>query len=182
MRRKASDNVYLHKDFHGALSAGIEYLHRRYGKEAVRQYLRQFASNFYAPLIKEVKKRGLVALKEHFEKMYKIEKGKCRITFSEDELRIEVKACPAVTHMRKQGYRVARLFSETTRTVNEAICKGTPFASELLSYDEETGQGIQRFYRSDAVRRGRNTFLASGGEKVRGPHCQSGGHPARRTK
>ncbi|MFH0796159.1 MAG: hypothetical protein V2A65_03775 [Candidatus Omnitrophota bacterium] len=31
MSRKASDNIYLHKDFHGALSAGIEYLDRHYG-------------------------------------------------------------------------------------------------------------------------------------------------------
>ncbi len=42
MRREASDNEYLHRDFHGALSAAIEYLDRRYGEEAVRSYLREF--------------------------------------------------------------------------------------------------------------------------------------------
>ena len=36
MRRQASDNPYLHRDFHGALSAGIEYLDRHYGEDAVR--------------------------------------------------------------------------------------------------------------------------------------------------
>ena len=35
MRRKAADNPYLHKDFHGALSCGMEYLHARFGAEAV---------------------------------------------------------------------------------------------------------------------------------------------------
>ena len=49
MRRTASDNVYLHKDFHGALSAGIEYLHQRYGEDAVREYLRRFTLAFHAP-------------------------------------------------------------------------------------------------------------------------------------
>ena len=71
-----------------------------------------------------------------------------RFDRSENELRIEVDACPAVTHMRKEGYPVARLFRETTETVNRAICHETPFAADLLEYDDETGRSIQRFYRS----------------------------------
>ena len=31
IRRNAADNVYLHKDFHGALSTGLAYLEQRYG-------------------------------------------------------------------------------------------------------------------------------------------------------
>ena len=58
MRRKAGDNKYLHKDFHGALSCGIEYLHRHYGKKAVREYLDAFASTYYMPLRRKVKKNG----------------------------------------------------------------------------------------------------------------------------
>ena len=59
LHRSAAENEYLHKDFHGALSTGIEYLHRRYGAKAVREYLWQFASTFYAPLIADVNTRGL---------------------------------------------------------------------------------------------------------------------------
>ena len=58
-----------------------------------------------------------------------------------------VEACPAVTHLRKNGYPVAELFFETTRTVNETICEGTHFAAELLNYNPKTGSGIQRFTR-----------------------------------
>ena len=68
---------------------------------------------------------------------------------SEHELRIEVEACPAVTHMRGQGYPVARLFRETTDTVNRAICDATPYAAELVEYDELTGRSVQRFYRRE---------------------------------
>lgn len=60
---------------------------------------------------------------------------------------LKVKACPAVMHMRENGYPVARLFHETTKTVNEALCEGTPFEAELAEYDEETGRSVQRFYR-----------------------------------
>lgn len=147
MHRTASDNQYLHQDFHGALSAGIEYLHETYGEEAVRQYLWQFARSFYAPLTEALNSRGLVALEEHFRMVYDLEGGKLRFALSDNELRIEVEACPAVTHMRQHGYPVARLFRETTDTVNQAICDGTPFATELVEYDETTGRSLQRFHR-----------------------------------
>lgn len=150
MRRKASDNEYFHKDFHGVLSGGIEYLHVNYGEQAVREYLRQFARSFHAPLTRAIRERGLIALEEHFAKLYELEGGTIHITRSEDELVLEVDACPAVTHMRQEGYHVARLFHETTKTVNEAICEGTPFEAELVQYDDQTGRGIQRFRRRNS--------------------------------
>ncbi|OFX16086.1 MAG: hypothetical protein A2Z18_05340 [Armatimonadetes bacterium RBG_16_58_9] len=147
MKRTSSDNVYLHKDFHGALSAAIEYLHRNHGADAVRDYLRQFTKTYYSPLIADVNRRGLVALKEHFESIYAVEGAPVRLTCSKDELIVDVEWCPAVTHMRKHGYPVAELFSETTRTVNEALCENTPFSAELVSYDPQTGRSVQRFVR-----------------------------------
>lgn len=147
MDRRASENPYLHKDFHGGMSAGIEYLHVHLGEEAVREYLRRFTWAHYGPLIERIKKEGLSALKEHFERLYEVEGGEIDVRFSADELVISVAACPAVMHMRKQGYVVARLFAETTRTVNEALCEGTAFAAELVEYDEQTGGGTQRFFR-----------------------------------
>jgi len=69
------------------------------------------------------------------------------MTLDADSLWIRVTACPAVTHLRERGYPVARLFRETTRTVNEAICEGTPYAAELIEYDEATGRSVQRFFR-----------------------------------
>jgi hypothetical protein len=145
--RRAADNEYLHKDFHGALSAGLEYLQDNYGQEAVREFLHRFAARFHAPLTDAINRRGLIALKEYLAKLYKLEGGDVKITLSEDELLVEVDACPAVMHMREHGYSVARSFAETTRVVNEAICESTPFAAQLLEYDDRTGRGVQRFYR-----------------------------------
>ena len=149
MRRKASDNVYLHKDFHGGLSGAIDYLHQNYGEQAVKDFLRRFSLTFYSPLSSVLRERGLCALKEHFEKIYRDEGGKIEMEFSQDEMILKVQACPAVMHMRKHGYRVAEMFSETTRTVNEAICEGTSFSAELLEYEAETGRSVQRFYRTE---------------------------------
>lgn len=150
MRRRASDNEYLHKDFHGALSVGLDYLREHYGEESVREYLREFAGAFYAPLTGDIKQRGLVALKEYFEKLYETEGGEISITFSSEELIVCVQACPAVTHIRKNNHSVSPLFYETTKTVNETICRDTPFAAELVEYDPQTGRSVQRFYRRDS--------------------------------
>jgi len=147
IRRNAADNVYLHKDFHGALSTGLAYLEQRYGAEAVRDYLRQFASTFYAGVTGAINERGLIALREHLERIYALEGGQIRITCTPDELLLEVEACPAVTHMRQHGYAVAPLFYETSKTVYAAICEGTPFESEWLRYDEESGRSAVRFRR-----------------------------------
>lgn len=165
MNRKASDNEYLHKDFHGAMSCAIEYLHKNYGEEAVREYLKKFTREFYAPLIKDLKERGLIALKEHFERIYAIEGGDVEISMKgndlnklneldlnePDELIINVRKCPAVTYMRENNRPVAALFYETTRTVNEALCEGTPFEAEFLEYNDITGGNIQKFTGRDAL-------------------------------
>ena len=147
MVRHACDNEYLHKDFHGALSVSLDYLLEKYGDESVREYLSQFAASYYAPLIKNLKSIGLIALKEHFEKLYAVECGQVSIDYSDDELILNIEACPAVTHMRQHGYSVSKLFSETSNTVNRTICEETPFEFEMLEYDEEIGKSVQRFYR-----------------------------------
>lgn len=151
MKRSAADNVYLHRDFHGALSAGIQYLDETFGEEAVREYLRGFTLSFYGPLRERIMAEGLSALRDHFEELYRVEGGEVEITLNANELLIRVAACPAVTHMRAQGYPVARLWVETTRTVNEALVEGTPFAAELVEYDAWTGRSLQRFFRRDGA-------------------------------
>jgi len=150
MNRKASDNEYLHRDFHGAMSCAIEYLHMNYGEEAVREYLIRFTRVFYATLSENLRERGLIALREHFEKLYDIEGGEVEIVLADDELVVHVHKCPAVAHLHENNRPVAALFYETTRTVNEAICEGTVFKAEFMEYNHHTGGNMQKFTRRDA--------------------------------
>jgi hypothetical protein len=147
MTRTAADNAYLHKDFHGALSTGLTYLQERYGDDAVRDYLRQFATMYYAPVTAAINERGLAALREHLERIYGIEGQEIAISGTDDELLLDVPRCPAVAHMRAHGYPVAALFGETSQTVYETICAGTPFYVDMLAYDAETGRARIRFAR-----------------------------------
>lgn len=147
MRRRASDNVYLHPDFHAALNRALLFLEERYGAAAVRKYLGRFAAKFYAPLRADLDRRGLAALEAHFVSAFGREGGGARIGRQGDDLVVEVIACPAVLHIRKLGERLSPLFFETTRTVNEALCAGTAYGFSFDAVDCAAGRCTQRFAR-----------------------------------
>ena len=151
MERRASDNKYFHKDFHNFMNMGLIYLADRFGDEAVREYLRQFAASYYTPLKEDLSVRGLVALKEHFEKIYGLEESSddIEIMLTDDSLMLKIRKCPAVTHMRRSGVCVSPLFYETSKTVCTTICDGTPYSYRLVSYDDDTGAAIQLFSRRE---------------------------------
>jgi hypothetical protein len=147
MRRSAADNRYFHPDFHGSLSAGLDFVAGRWGAGAVREYLRRFALRYYAPLRAEIGQRGLAALRDWIESVYRDEGGTVDLALTEGRLEVRVPECPAVRHMRRAGYRVSDHFIETTTTVYEALCEGTPFIFELEEYHPATGRAAYAFRR-----------------------------------
>lgn len=147
MNRTSSDNIYLHQDFHIGLNLGIQYLHQHYGENAVREYIRQCVLSFFSPLIEDIKKQGLIAIKEHYDRIYRLEGVIPKFDLSENKLTIAIDACPAVLYLRKKNIPVEELFFETTKTMNEILCEGTPFFSILSEYDKQSGASIQNFYR-----------------------------------
>ena len=145
--RKASDGTYYHPDFHTALNYGIDYLHTNYGEEAVREYLRQFASSYYTVLRRDLTEKGLPAIKEHYEKIFQIENAVFNMHISHDELIIHLSESPAVMHMREGGHPVSALYHETVATVNKEICKNTIYDCEMLDYNNQNGSYKIRFYK-----------------------------------
>ena len=147
LKQKAADGNYFHRDFHIALNYGIEYLHRRFGRESVGEYLAQFACNYYAPLKKKLIGTGLSVIKEHYEKTYRTEGARYEMNLSDDELLVHLFASPAVGHIKASGHHVSPLFRETVNTVNRELCRDTPFDCEMTAYDLENGAYRLRFYK-----------------------------------
>ena len=133
MIRHASDNPYLHKDFHGALNFALIYLEQQHGEQGVREYLTRFAEQYYAPLNQAIREKGLDALQKYLEQIYALEGGQVEIRRMADPDRLEVHVthCPAVDHIRSGGNDVSPLFHLTHEIVHKCICLGTPFRSEL---------------------------------------------------
>jgi len=145
MERRASDNKYLHKDFHGALLCGLEYVFDRFGQEGFEAYVRQAASALYAPVRDAVKQKGLVALEEYLRDIFTTEQGDFSSAWEGDALVFTVNVCPAVSYLQQQGHKVPARFCEVTRIMNEVICEGTGFASEV-DYDTAAARCVQRFF------------------------------------
>ncbi len=145
--QKASDNPYFHRDFHIAFNFGLEYIHKKFGEESVREYLMQFARTLYAPLMEAINEKGLIAIKDHYEKIYNVEGADYDMDHSKDELIIRLFSSPAVTYIKSNGYIVSPLFNETVETVNKIICENSQYEFELLEYKEENGAYVLRFYK-----------------------------------
>ncbi|MEW6356958.1 MAG: hypothetical protein AB1696_11560 [Planctomycetota bacterium] len=144
LRGRPSDHPYLHKDFHGALSFALDYVEERMGREALHDLLARVAQAIYSSLIDKAREKGLSAMREHLCEMFSKEGGEFQVRCEGDELVFRVQKCPALSHMRDRGYRVARRFCETTRVVNETIARQVGWRASV-EYDQERGACVQCF-------------------------------------
>ncbi len=137
----------VHKDFHGALSFGLQFLEEHYGEEGRSEFLRELAGTVYKPLADKLRNTGLSALQEHWEMLFALEGGGAECSYEGGTLVLTVKQCPAIHHMRRQGYAIAPHFCDHTGIVNEAVCQAAGYASSV-EYDQERGCCVQRFWRA----------------------------------
>lgn len=138
----------VHKDFHGGLSYGLAFLEEQYGPEGVHTFLSGLAKSVYAPLVKSIRQRGLPALQEHWEDIFRLEKGEAEMEIVDNTLIIRVHRCPAVHHIKEHGYSLAPNFCEHTRITNEAICKAAGYDCSV-EYVQDEGRCVQRFWRAE---------------------------------
>lgn len=136
----------VHKDFHGALSYGIQYLVEHYGMEGLIKYLSGLADTVYAPLVGRMKSHGLSALREHWQTVFDVEDGEYSLGERDDVLVLEVHRCPAIAHMKEHGYAISPHFCEHTRILNEAICRKAGYDCSV-EYNQEEGRCVQRFWK-----------------------------------
>jgi hypothetical protein len=138
----------VHKDFHGALSYGLQFVEDRFGQEGVRDFLTGLADNVYKPLCDDIRARGLDALREHWKTIFDLEEGDYILRMDHDTLVLTVTRCPAIAHMHEHGYPIAEHYCEHTRIVNHAVCAATGYASSV-DYDQVAGSCVQRFWRQE---------------------------------
>lgn len=147
MDRKSADNEYFHRDFHSSMNMGIHYVGTNYGMEAVRDYLTRYTRNVYGPVFEDMKVRGLAALEAKIKDTYEKEKASDAVVteLDGDVLKVEVKYCPAVKHLRATEREVSPWYRYTTEVVMEVLAEAGGFAFIMESYDEETGAAAYKF-------------------------------------
>ena len=147
MERKASDNKYLHKDFHLSMNILLSYIYENFGKEKLIGYLGQYAEAYHQPLKRELQTGDLGALYRYFTGIYEKEEWPVKINYGENVLEISQDACPGITHIRAKGQKPCPHYEETYHTVYSTLCTNTPFEYALEYFDAETGACKQRFTR-----------------------------------
>ncbi len=144
---RASDHEYYHPEFHLSMNILLDYLLDRYGEDGVTAYLRRFAEAYHKPLAETLKRGDLGPLEDYFEGIFGKERQEIEVERNANELVIRVPACPGMRHIRARGSEPSECWVETYKTVYSALCEGTPFFYELVSYDPRTGAGTHRFSR-----------------------------------
>lgn len=151
--RKASDNKYLHRDFHVSADIGIAYVGRYYGDNGVKEYLTDFTKSYYQKLVEEIKEFGLIALEKYLKKIFIAEeKEEYLITSLNGQvLKVRVVKCPALEYFKQIGHSVSKWYGETTKTVYSALADMFGGSFNLKYYNEEDGSAEYEFIKGDKI-------------------------------
>lgn len=145
--RKASDNKYLHRDFHISMNMLMEYICEKFGPESLTDYLKDFSREFHKRRKAELMKGRLDVLHEYFQRIYKEEEWEIKITITENELNLTQAACPGISYIREKGFGPIDQYIETYTTVYGELCEGTPYEYIMMDFCKETGACTQVFRR-----------------------------------
>ena len=147
MQRTASDNKYLHRDFHVSCDIGIAYVGKRYGEEGVQQYLNQYVDNYLSPVAQAVRQEGFAPLVRYLEELYEVEEASDQLRITEDgnQLKVQILACPAMAYMKSTGHQPSPWYAQTVSTLYKRLAENAGLHFHLDSYQHDTGAARFRF-------------------------------------
>lgn len=138
-----------HADFYFAINATFRFIHDRFGIEGLRRYWRQLGENYYRPVSEQWRDGGLNAVANYWRDFFQAEPGaEVEVTEQENQVRLEVRVCPAIRHLREHGREIVPCFCQHCHFVSEAIA-----APALLTVRVNGGNGscVQLFFKRDAA-------------------------------
>ena len=110
-------------DFYFAINATFQFMLRKLGMEGLRRYWTELGSRYHAPVTGSWQEGGTTAIARYWRDFFKAEPG-AAVEVSElaDEVRLEVKVCPLIKHLRDNG-----------RTILPCLCQHCYFVSEAMA-------------------------------------------------
>ncbi|WP_395745717.1 hypothetical protein [Prosthecobacter sp.] len=111
-----------HADFYFAINATFRFIQRHRGEEALRRYWRDLGGSYYRPVAQKWTEQGMHGVAEYWRAFFKGEPGaEVEVVESDDEVRLEVKRCPAIAHLREHDREIVPNFCQHCYFVSEAI-------------------------------------------------------------
>ena len=137
------ENNELHLDFHGTTNTTLNYIAEKYGVDALKMILRKTGREVYRSIHDKLAAGDASELIEHLNWFFYREKGKYRLSVSENKIILEVLECPAHRHLKKLGLEISQYSCLQTAEVNAGMCEDTPWRSNVEVLGE--GHCIQTF-------------------------------------
>jgi hypothetical protein len=135
-------------DFYFAINTTFRFILGRFGMDGLRSYWRDLGTRYYSPVTERWNQGGLSSVTKYWKAFFDAEPGaEVEIHGDEREVRVEVKTCPAIKHLRAHGREIVPCFCQHCYFVSDAIA-----APAGLSVRVSGGNGscVQRFTKRDA--------------------------------
>ena len=146
MRYKETGHVHL--DFHRVANGTIAYLRKNYGTEFLDKVFTRMARDVYRSICQDLQAGDPEQLVEHWSYYFDREGGDYAIERRDGEIRMTVRRCPAIAHLKSKGIEIDLEFCRQTVVINQALAEGSPFeiTTDVLG-DRKCVQTIRRVRR-----------------------------------
>lgn len=137
-----------HADFYFAVNATFRFILKHHGQDALRKYWRDIGATYYKPVSERWRERGSVGVADYWRAFFKGEPGaEVEVIESAGEVRLEVKTCPAIRHLREHGREIVPEFCQHCYFVNEAMAEAAGMTVRVCGGN---GRCTQRFLKQSA--------------------------------
>ncbi len=137
-----------HADFYYAINATFRFVLTRSGIGKLREYWGELGAGYFKPVSDQWTQCGLAGVADYWRAFFQAEPGaEVEVQELADEVRLEVKRCPAIHHLRENGREIVPCFCQHCYFVSEAIA-----GPAGLSVRVQGGNGscVQKFMRTKA--------------------------------
>ena len=131
-----TDTGEVHKDFHLATNATIDFVLSEYGIDFLKELFSRTAKNVYKDIYENLQKGDYQPLLEHWKYYYTREKGVFTVVESDGGFSFNVTDCPACRHLKEKNTPVTENFYLQISLLNESWSENTPFTIETQLISE----------------------------------------------
>ena len=119
-------------DFYFAINATFRFIGQRLGIEGLRRYWTDLGHNYFRPVSTNWLQNGLTGVAAYWRAFFQAEPGaEVEVTEGSDQVVIEVRVCPAITHLRRGGRAVFPQFCQHCYFQGEAMAAAAGMAMRL---------------------------------------------------
>ncbi|MFN0078089.1 MAG: hypothetical protein ACKVY0_16660 [Prosthecobacter sp.] len=137
-----------HADFYFAVNATFRFILKRFGYEKLQAYWQDIGTGYYKPVSAQWRDHGFTGVATYWRAFFQAEPGaEVAVHESVEEVRLEVKQCPAIHHLRENQREIVSCFCQHCFFVSEAIAEPAGMTVRVCGGN---GSCTQRFMKRTA--------------------------------